>query len=71
MRAFDKEIQAFSGVIAFHLNYVHSSQKNKDNARKRMIKEYNRISKFPLSEISQPIWDEMNELAEKAFIITY
>lgn len=67
-KPFDTEIQSLAGKIQHHMS--HQYKNGSDWARNyyRLRDEYRKVSKFPILEISQSVWDSMNHLAEQALI---
>ena len=64
----DTEIKALTGEIRHYLQHKYNNLDNATLCLDELNKKYEKVSKFPLSEISQHVWDEMDILATKADI---
>ena len=68
MKTLDVQIQALTGKIKHHLQHDYSSDANRLRNHEELRKQYQVVSDLPISEISQDVWDEMNDLASEAMI---
>jgi hypothetical protein len=63
LKSFDSQLTALTNKLQHHMRHTYASDINRSRALQKLREDYRKVSKFPATEISQHVWDEMNELA--------
>ena len=58
----DSQAQALVIVFKYHLTYNYSNKVNADREYKKHVKQFEYFKSLPISNFSQNVWDEMNDL---------
>ena len=58
----DKQAQALIVMFKHHLTHSYNNEENKEREYKKHMKEFRYFSSLPITNFSQSVWDEMNDL---------
>jgi|TARA_B110000977_G_C11067471_1_gene488321 hypothetical protein len=58
----DNQAQALVMMYKHHLTYNYSNKVNADREYKKHVTEFQYYKALPITNFSQSVWDEMNDL---------
>ena len=58
----DKQAQALVTMYKHHLTYNYSNKVNAAREYSKHVKEFEYFKSLPITNFSQNVWDEMNDL---------
>ena len=58
----DKQAQALVVMFKHHLTHSYNNEENKEREYNKHVKEFQYYKSLPITNFSQSVWDEMNDL---------
>lgn len=66
MKPFDNEVNALTAEIKHFANHVYKTPDNRAAELARLREQYKKVSRFPVSEISESAWNRLEDSVEAA-----